>query len=259
MIRKLALKSADSSGGSLIVVPDFERRIAEVESFVKITMNMMQVPAEFVNKKIENEVGGLRRELSDKIEEKENASEVNHRFENLSEMLEKKLGATKFLRKILTKYLMNVKGVDNGDKQVSLDEIMMVASDMLVKEIQRHVGYGLGRVDYALSSGGAKVVRHAEPFIIGKVKRWFRKISPTTVYRDSKKMLKPSFGELDKCFPLKGDSGFVQIRLRTTIIPKVITLEHVDKVMFLLFYVILSNSAILFYDMSNLICLASYV
>ena len=72
-------------------------------------------------------------------------------------------------------------------------------------------------------------------------------------------MLKPSFGEPGKCFPLKGDSGFVQIRLGTTIIPEAITLEHVDKVMFMLFYVILSNSALLFYDMSNPICLASFV
>ena len=60
-------------------------------------------------------------------------------------------------------------------------------------------------------------------------------------------MLKQSFGEPGQCFPLKGDSGFFQIRLRTTIIPEAITLEHVDKVMFLLFYVILSNFALLFY------------
>ena len=60
-------------------------------------------------------------------------------------------------------------------------------------------------------------------------------------------MLKPSFGEPGQCFPLKGDSGFVQNRLKTTIISKAITLEHVDKVMFLLFYVILSNSALLFF------------
>ena len=61
----------------------------------------------------------------------------------------------------------------------------------------------------ALSSNGAKVVRHSEPFIIRNVRCWFRKISPTTVYRDLEKMLKPSFGQPDQCFPLKGDSGFV--------------------------------------------------
>ena len=103
------------------------------------------------------------------------------------------------------------------------------------------------------------IVRHSEPFIIEKVRRWLRKISLTTVYRDSEKMLKPSFKESDQCFPLKGDSGFVQIRLRTTIIPEAITFEYVDKVMFMLFYVILSNYALLFYDKSNPICLASFV
>ena len=171
MIRKLALKSTDSSERSLVVIPDFERQIAEVESFVKITMSMMQVVVEFVNKKIESEVGGMRRDLSDKIEEKENAGKVNHRFEKLSEMLDKKLGAVEFLRKEdLDKIfddLMNVKGADNGDKEVSLDGIMMVARDMLVKEIQRHAGYGLDRVDYSLSSGGAKVVRHSDLQCVG--------------------------------------------------------------------------------------------
>ena len=198
MIRKLALKSADSSGGSVL---DFERRIAEVESFLKITKDMMEVQADFVN-----------------------------RFEKLSEMLE---------------------------REVSLDEIRMTDRDMVEKEIQRHAADGLGRVDYALSSGGAMVVRHSEPFIIGMVGLLFRKFGVTTVYRDSEmvgllfrkiglslvnrdseKMLKPSFGEPGQCFPLKGDSGFVEIRLRTTIIPEAITLEHFDKVMFLLFYVI---------------------
>ena len=249
----VALKYADSLGGSFVGVPDFERRIVEVESF------MMQVQTEFMNKTIESsEVGGLRRE-----KEKENAGEVNHRFEKLSEMLEKKLGTVEFLRKEdfdkIFDDLMNVKGADIGDREVSLDEIRMVARDMLVKEMQRHASDGLGRVDYALSSGGAKVVRHSEPFIIGKVRRWFRKISPTTVYRDSEKMLKPSFGQPGQCFPLKGDSGFVQIRLGTTINPEAITLEHVDKVMFMLFYVILSNSALLFYDMNNPIYLMSSV
>ena len=188
MIRKLALKSTDSSGGSLVVVPDFVRRIDEVESFVKTKMTTMQVHMDAVDKKIESEVGGLRRELSDKIEEK--AGEVNHRFEILdskSEMLEKKLGelgAVEFYRKEdrdkILDDLMNVKGADNGDMEVSLDDIIMTARDTLMKEIHR-----LGRVDYALSSGGAIAVRHSEQFIIGKVGCWFQKISLTTVYRDS--------------------------------------------------------------------------
>ena len=143
MIRKLALKSADSSGGSLVVVPGFVRRIDEVESFVKTKMTMMQVHVDAVDKKIESEVGGLRRELSDKIEEK--AGEVNHRFEKLdsrSEMLEKKLGelgVVEFFSKEdsdkIIDDLMNVKGADNEDMEVSLDDIIMTTRDMLLKEI----------------------------------------------------------------------------------------------------------------------------
>ena len=158
MIRKLALKYADSSGGSSVAVPNFEQRIFEVESFVKTTTKMMHVRVEVMDRKIKSEVGGLRRELSDKIEEK--AGEVNHQFEKLdskSEMLEKKLGAVEFLRKEdLDKIfddLKNVKGTDNGDGEVSLDEIRMIAKDMLKKDIQRHAADGLGRVDYALSFG----------------------------------------------------------------------------------------------------------
>ena len=122
MIRKLALKSADFSG-----VPDFAG-IVEVESAVKIPANKMQVQAEFVNKKIESEVGG----------------EVNHRFEKLSEMLEKKLGelrAVEFLSKEdldkIIDDLMNVRGVDNGDMEVTLDDIIMTTRNMLLKEILR--------------------------------------------------------------------------------------------------------------------------
>ncbi|CAM8968180.1 unnamed protein product [Rhodiola kirilowii] len=42
-------------------------------------------------------------------------------------------------------------------------------------------------------------------------------------------MLRPSFGEPGQCFPLRGSSGFVQIRLRTAVIPEAFTLEHVAK------------------------------
>ncbi|KAJ9685051.1 hypothetical protein PVL29_017182 [Vitis rotundifolia] len=224
MIRKLALKSADSPGGSLVAVPDFERRIAEVQ-------------VEVVDRKIESEVGGLRRELSKKIEEK--AGDFNNQLEKLdskSETLEKKLGelgAMEFLRKEdfnkIFDELKNAKSADYGDREMSLDEIRGIAREIVEKEIERHAADGLGRVDYALGSGGAMVVRHSEPYILGKGSGWFPKTSLTGVHRDSEKMLKPSFGEPGQCFPLKGDSGFVQIRLRTAIIPEAITLEHVDK------------------------------
>lgn len=269
MIRYFALRSADSSGGSLGVVPDFERRIAEVESFLKTTTKMMQVQVEVVDRKIESEVGGLRKELSEKIEEK--AGEFNYRLEKLdskSETLEKKLGelgAMEFLRKKdfdkIFDELKNVKSSASEDRDMSLDEIRRIAREIVEKEIERHAADGLGRVDYALSSSGGMVVRHSKPYSAGKLIGWFPKPSLSGVHSDSEKMLKPSFGEPGQCFPLKGDSGFVQIRLRAAIIPEAITLEHVDKVMFLLLCVffLCVTLLLLCYDMSNPICLISPV
>lgn len=244
MIWKLAMKSADPSEGSMAVVPDFERRIAEVESFLKTTAKMMQVQVEVVDRKIGSEVGVLRSELSKKIEEK--AGEINTQLEKLdskTHTLETKLsalGAMEFLRKEdLAKIfdeLQNAKSADNGNTEMSLDEIRGVAKKIVEEEISRHAADGLGRVDYALSSGGATVVKHSEPYIVGK-SSWIPKISFSKVNKESEKMLKPSFGEPGQCFPLKGDNGFVQIKLRAPIIPEAITLEHVDKVKFVFFYV----------------------
>jgi len=42
-------------------------------------------------------------------------------------------------------------------------------------------------------------------------------------------MLEPSFGQPGECFALKGSSGFVDVKLRTGIIPEAVTIEHVDK------------------------------
>ncbi|KAJ0887114.1 putative Galactose-binding-like domain superfamily, SUN domain-containing protein [Helianthus annuus] len=42
-------------------------------------------------------------------------------------------------------------------------------------------------------------------------------------------MLQPSFGQPGECFPFKGDNGFVEIKLRSAVVPEAITLEHVSK------------------------------
>ncbi|KAI3758110.1 hypothetical protein L6452_05658 [Arctium lappa] len=52
------------------------------------------------------------------------------------------------------------------------------------------------------------------------------------VQSDAVKMLRPSFGKPGECFPLKENNGFVEINLRTAIIPEAITLEHVSEVCF---------------------------
>lgn len=103
---------------------------------------------------------------------------------------------------------------------------------MMEKEIEKHAADGLGRVDYALASGGGFVIKHSEPFLVGKgsSSNWFATRSGRA-HANAVKMLSPSFGEPGQCFALKGSEGYVQIRLRRPIVPEAFTLEHVDKVM----------------------------
>lgn len=238
MIRMLALRSADSSVASPLEISDFEGRIAEVEAFLKTTTKMMQVQVEVVDRKIENEIGGLRRELGKKIEDKgvifgNELKKLDDRTENVEKSLGELRAMDLMTREEFEKFydeLKKAKSVDYSDRDVSLDDIRAYARDIIEKEIEKHAADGLGRVDYALASGGAMVIRHSEPYSFGKVNSWF----PLTTARngahsDAGKMLKPSFGEPGQCFPLKGSSGFVQIRLRTAIILEAITLEHVAK------------------------------
>ncbi|KAK9948623.1 hypothetical protein M0R45_004190 [Rubus argutus] len=71
-------------------------------------------------------------------------------------------------------------------------------SKLVEKAIEKHAADGLARVDYAAASWGATVI------------------------------LSPSFREPGRCFPLKGSSAFVVIKLREPIVPGAITLEHVS-------------------------------
>ena len=123
---------------------------------------------------------------------------------------------------------------------MGLDEIRAFAKGVVEKEIGKHAADGLGRVDYAVASGGASVVKHSEAYVGGSgACRVTDGLKGGSVRGDSVKVLQPSFGQPGECFPLKGESGFVEIKLRTAIVPEAITLEHVDKVCFYLLQIIL--------------------
>lgn len=244
MIRRLALKSGDnnlsSSIGTQLGLSEFEGRIAEVESFLKTTAKMIQVQVEVVDKKIDNEVGGLRREMNKKIEDKGVILETQlKKLVATSEGLEKSIGELKAadwlskeeFEKFYEQLKKKGKGSEFGENDVSLDDIRAYAREIVEREIEKHAADGLGRVDYALGSAGAMVLKHSEPYMAGKGSNWFLKSTQRGAHPDADKMLKPSFGEPGQCFPLKGSSGFVQIKLRTAIVPEAITLEHVAKVM----------------------------
>ncbi|XP_052485735.1 SUN domain-containing protein 1 isoform X2 [Gossypium raimondii] len=196
------------------------------------------VQVEVVDRKLDNEIGGLRRELNERIDDQSVAL-----GNSLKILEEKSEGLDKSLRELKSANLLTKEEFENMYEQmfkekggngkietaVSLSDIGAYAREIVKNEIEMHASDGLARADYALFSGGGKVVRHSEPFLAGKGSNWFSKGSQNMVHPDADKMLKPSFGEPGQCFPLKGSSGFVQIKLRTAIIPEAITLEHVAK------------------------------
>ncbi|KAL0557116.1 hypothetical protein IC582_005634 [Cucumis melo] len=236
MVRKLALKSGEGEVGNQMGFSEVEGRIAEVEALLKTTSKMLQVQVEVVDRKIENEVGGLRREVNKKIEEKTADLDSGlKKLENKGEELERSLSELKagdwLSKQEFDKIYEELKKAKNGEfdeRFANLDEIRASAREMIEREIQKHAADGLGRVDYAVASGGAMVVKHSDPYR-GRTSNWFSKNVRNGVHSDADKLLKPSFGEPGQCFALKGSSGFVQIKLRAAIVPEAITLEHVAK------------------------------
>lgn len=238
MVRKLAVKSGgieSASVGTQMGLSEFDGRIAEMESMVKTAVKMIQVQVEVVDKKIASEVGGLRREISKKIDDKGVILEKELRkLVERSEGLEKKIGELKagdwLSKEDFEKFYEQFKKAKGGEfdgSDVSLDDIMVYAREIVQKEIEKHAADGLGRVDYALASSGGMVVKHSDPYMAGRGVNWFLK--GRGVHPNADEMLKPSFGEPGKCFALKGTSGFVQIKLRGAIVPEAVTLEHVAK------------------------------
>ncbi|PRQ55412.1 putative SUN domain-containing protein [Rosa chinensis] len=214
ILMRLAYGST-STAAAPMAFTDLEGRIAEVEASMKETSRMLQVGVDVASRKIDEEVGKLRKEMEDggllwprSVEELKSVEWLSKQeFERIYQDLKKE--------------------GESGELGASFDDIMAYARNVVEKEIEKHAADGLARVDYAMGSGGAAVVKHSEPYVVGKGNWWMR--MRNGVHSDADKMLRPSFGEPGQCFALKGSSGFVQIKLRTAIIPEAITLEHVSK------------------------------
>ncbi|PSS24181.1 Protein SAD1/UNC-84 domain protein [Actinidia chinensis var. chinensis] len=241
MIRRLAT-SSDNSNSSIASssgarVSEIDRRIGEMEKALKTTTKAMQVQVDVVDRRIEREIGGLREELSEKIEG--TSMELGNELKKLEgrtdslgkalvELRVKELVSKEDLE-ILFDEFSKAKGLDHGYGDTDLGEIRVFAREIVEKEIEKYTADGLGRVDYALASGGAMVVKHSEPYAFGRGNNWFYTAKLKDVHHDAEKMLRPSFGEPGQCFPLRGSNGFVEIKLRTAIVPEAVTLEHVAK------------------------------
>ncbi|KAL8209469.1 hypothetical protein R6Q57_006201 [Mikania cordata] len=228
MMYKLAFNQAGGFGSVFDLNSDYERRIAEVENLVKTTTKLMQVQVEVVDRKIENEIAGLKSEFSNRIGGARDEF-VNRfsEFDGRVESMEKALSSTDWLSKDeFDRFREDIKKRVDDIGGLKLDEIRAVAREIVEKEIGKHAADGIGRVDFAVASGGAIVSKHSEAFNgARRVGDWFT----GKVRNDAVKILQPSFGQPGECFPLKGDNGFVEIKLRTAIVPEAITLEHVSK------------------------------
>jgi SUN domain-containing protein 1/2 len=211
--------------------------MAEMESFLKTTTKMMQVQVEVIDRKIEKEIVGLRKDLRKEIIDKVDVigsrlEKLDGTVDNLEKLnakyREKEWVAREDFDKFLEEF-KKIRGVESN-RDVDLDEIRAFAKKVVQVEIEKHAADGLGMVDYALATGGAMVVKHSEPYVTGKLSSsWFQGSDRNGVHNIADKMLRPSLGEPGECFPLKGSSGFFIVRLRTAIIPEAVTLEHVAK------------------------------
>ncbi|CAH1440513.1 unnamed protein product [Lactuca virosa] len=181
-----------------------DRRTAEeTKSFFQTTTKLMQVQIEAADRKIEKEIEDLRNELSERVDDFDFVYRTKLR--DLGEVVQNGFNFKK--RK------------DEGfDGDMRLDEMKGYVKEMIEKAIDKHAADGLGTIDYAVASGGGMVVKHSERYNL-----------QNGIHLFALKILQPSFGEPGQCFPLKGNNGYVEIKLSQTIIPEAITLEHVAK------------------------------
>ncbi|KAL1197076.1 SUN domain-containing protein 1 [Cardamine amara subsp. amara] len=237
LARNMILKSASPSSPiysfeTEMAFSGLESRIAEVDGLVKATTKTMQVQVELLDKKMEREAKVLRQEFDTKSSAfHSELKKIESRTESLEKSVDEVNAKPWVSRDELERVyeeLKKGKVDDSAFNEISIDEMRAYARDVMEKEIEKHAADGLGRVDYALASGGAFVMQHSDPYLVGKGINWFA-TTGRRAHTNAVKMLSPSFGEPGQCFALKGSNGYVQIRLRGPIIPEAFTLEHVAK------------------------------
>lgn len=136
----------------------------------------------------------------------------------------------------LVKKFMEERASESTGESFSLEDVRSIARKIVMSEVAKHSADGIGRTDYALASGGGRVVDHSEGVFLGRGRQWFSMAFSSILTGEirkhplSQKVLEPSFGEPGECLPLKGSNVFVDISLRTDILPDAVTLEHVSKV-----------------------------
>lgn len=238
MGRWVVVNSGPDAHDISVISGDFEGKFSEVEKFVKTTVKAMQVQVNAIDRKLEDGIRSVRKEFDEKIGEtdlKLKALDVrSDAFEKfMDDFRSKNLLSKEEFAEFFEEFKKAHKNGGSDGGEVSLDEIRDFARQIVEKEIERHAADGLGMVDYAVVSGGGRVLRHSEPYSwVGGVGIWM--VNRNRISVDAEKMIRPSFGEPGQCFAFKGTSGFIEIKLRTAIIPEAVTLEHVAKVTLLI-------------------------
>jgi SUN domain-containing protein 1/2 len=206
------------------------------EASLARSFRMMQLQVEAVDRKIDGAVGAARGDLVALLEEKRLALEGQlSRLDEKTNELGDALAGFKRMellgRNEFHKFCEDVKDTlrSESGSEVDLNQVRALAREIAMKEIEKHAADGVGRVDYAVASAGGRVARHSDVY---DTKRggFFAALRSGD---DPQKMLQPSFGEPGQCFAMQGSTGFVEIKLKTAIIPEAVTLEHVSKVRFL--------------------------
>ncbi|KAG0504272.1 hypothetical protein KC19_N000400 [Ceratodon purpureus] len=212
--------------------------VEKLEEFVTKTTKWMQVQLEVLDMKIDKEISETREEFKQKLDLKaaEIASGVKGLQTQLDHLYENGVPLNRNEVMELVKNVVEQRASESTSKSFSLEDVRSIARKIVLGEVEKHAADGIGRTDYALASGGGRVIDHSEGFFVGKNRQWstmaFSTILPgaTRKHPLAQKVLEPSFGEPGQCLPLKGSNVYVEIALRTSIRPDAVTLEHVSKV-----------------------------
>lgn len=197
-----------------------------------------QVQLEVLDLKIDKQTDELRDELKQKLDAQiaDVASGVKGLKSQLDQLYENGVPLNRNEVMELVKNVVEQRASESSSKSFSLEDVRSIARKIVLGEVEKHAADGIGRTDYALASGGGRVIDHSEGFFLGRSRQWstmaFSSILPGATRRHplAQRVLEPSFGEPGQCLPLKGSNVHVDISLRTSIHPDSVTLEHVSKV-----------------------------
>jgi len=212
--------------------------LKKLDEFVTKTTKYIQVQLEMIDMKIGKQVGELRDEVQQNIDLQvvnlgTELKSIQTQLDRLRGDDDSALSRTEALE-MMRSVAADMLAVEGEGESLSLEDVRAVARQIVLTELQKHMADGIGRPDYALASGGGVVVDHSEGFFVGRGGKWSMaalSLLPGVSQKHplANKLLEPSFGEPGQCLPLKGSNVFVEVSLRTSIIPTAITLEHVSK------------------------------